>query len=235
MMCGFMWILRVINDNYIYIWYIYIRVCVCDHIWSTCSLELLLVGGSMDPSKPTSTTRGMLPGRWLEQSGETVGLLWVVLIWWWLMIVDGFSVFMVADGLSRLLMVVDGVLMVDVLPEFPVVQIRKSDVFQRRVEASLTISTEFPQSASGRPSWWVAHGVKVWFDEWGSSWNDLSHLEILHTPRISVLAGNLRQRNQALPGGLGRWTAWKAAIWCENWIWLLDFQTWNSPNLPQMI
>ena len=66
------------------------------------------------------------------------------------MIVDGFSVFMVADGLSRLLMVVDGVLMVDVLPE---VQIRKSDVFQRRVEASLTISTEFPQSASGRPSW----------------------------------------------------------------------------------
>lgn len=70
-----------------------------------------------------------------------------------MMVVDGFSFFMVVGGLSRLLMVVDGVLMVDVLPEFPVVQIRKSDVFQRRVEASLTISTEFPQSASGRPSW----------------------------------------------------------------------------------
>ena len=118
-------IIIFIYDIYIYI---HVYVCVCDHIWSTCGLELLLVGGSMDPSKPTSTTRGMLPGRWFEQSRETVGLLWVVLIWWCLMIVvDGFSVFMVVDGLSRLLMVVDGVLMVDVLPEFPVVQIRKSD------------------------------------------------------------------------------------------------------------
>ena len=105
MMCGFMWILRVINDNYIYTWYIYIRVCVCDHIWSTCSLELLLVGGSMDPSKPTSTTRGMLPGRWLEQSGENgwfvVGCFDLMMVddcwwvfsfhgcWWFVTVVDG--------------------------------------------------------------------------------------------------------------------------------------------------
>ena len=55
-------IIIFIYDIYIYI-YIHVYVCVCDHIWSTCGLELLLVGGSMDPSKPTSTTRGMLPGR----------------------------------------------------------------------------------------------------------------------------------------------------------------------------
>ena len=70
-----------------------------------------------------------------------------------MIVADGFSVFMVVRVVGGFLIVVESCrwfLMVDVLLEFPVVHINK--VFQR-VEASLTISTEFPQSASGRPSW----------------------------------------------------------------------------------
>ena len=101
---------------------------------------------------------------------------------WWLLLMD-FQCSWLLRVVGGFLIVVESCrwfLMVDVLLEFPVVHINK--VFQR-VEASLTISTEFPQSASGRPSWWVASQRRVapkalFFEEklWTTSTNCSTNL-----------------------------------------------------------
>ena len=84
-------------------------------------------------------------------------LMGVILIWWSLMVVvDGFSCLLMAfDGcflcfLLFWLMVFWWVLEGWCASRWVVHINKRIDLFQRRVEASLTISTEFPQSASGR-------------------------------------------------------------------------------------
>ena len=65
-------------------------------------------------------------------------------------------------------------------------------------------------------------------------WLEFRHLEIWPAAPSDLRPGNLRQRNQALPGGLTfplHCMAPGAAIWCENWMWVLYNRfPWNSPT-----